>query len=729
MSAPFNAPSPRAFFVRGLLAATAMSAALPSAWAQTPDIPVAAPGPVPTASPAPAPTTAPVATPVPTPAPAPVAAPPPVIAPPPAAPAPSAAPATTPSAAAAAAEARPQARESFHRVAPSLSGSTGLLRVSSAKGPAQGAMRLGLGVDFFSAGSFFRDADAASRVGGTLTLSGAPLDVLEAWVSVRAQSTRNDDTRPNLLQALGDVALGVKGHVSPIEWFDAGLELQLGLLTGIGSQSFDLSSSQFTFRLLSSFDLEKTELAIPVHAHLNLGGIADGSGNLSAQALSNAETFAQGASAFGRFLAGIGVEVALPYVTPFLEYSLELPVDYLATPGITLVGARPVGLSAAQATSPTLSTDPARAAVGRVMPQRLTPGLRVTAIEDLTITAAVEIGLQPDYAPGVVAAPPYNVIFLFSYALDPFAERRGPPVEVPVIVPETIVVAPPKTTGTVGGTVKDKEGRVLADAIVSVDGAGPVASDANGRFKALEVGPGKRKVAVRREGFEATTAEVEVRVGQAEELRVELTPVVKLGSLRARVVDTQGKPVAGAAVELSGGASVRGTTDAQGQVTIEVAGGTYTALIVGPNHYRVARRVDVEKGKAGNADFTIRVRSQPPIAEVVGTQIRLRKKVGFDAQQVPTAATQEVVDALADLLLARPELRCRIEAHTDNAVAEAEATKRTATQAENVVAALGKLGVDVSRLEAMGAGSSRPVAPNLTARGRDQNRRLEITTR
>jgi outer membrane protein OmpA-like peptidoglycan-associated protein len=113
----------------------------------------------------------------------------------------------------------------------------------------------------------------------------------------------------------------------------------------------------------------------------------------------------------------------------------------------------------------------------------------------------------------------------------------------------------------------------------------------------------------------------------------------------------------------------------------------------------------------------------------VGTQIRLRKKVGFDAQQVPTAATQEVVDALADLLLARPELRCRIEAHTDNAVAEAEATKRTATQAENVVAALGKLGVDVSRLEAMGAGSSRPVAPNLTARGRDQNRRLEITTR
>ena len=73
------------------------------------------------------------------------------------------------------------------------------------------------------------------------------------------------------------------------------------------------------------------------------------------------------------------------------------------------------------------------------------------------------------------------------------------------------------------------------------------------------------------------------------------------------------------------------------------------------------------------------------------------------------------------------DLRLTIEGHTDN-VGDAKANlalseKRAAAVKEHLVE---EYGIDAARLEAKGLGASKPSAPNSTAEGRQQNRRVEL---
>ncbi|PAP75057.1 OmpA family protein [Rubrivirga marina] len=85
-----------------------------------------------------------------------------------------------------------------------------------------------------------------------------------------------------------------------------------------------------------------------------------------------------------------------------------------------------------------------------------------------------------------------------------------------------------------------------------------------------------------------------------------------------------------------------------------------------------------------------------------------------------------VLDAVAASLAAHPEVRVRVEGHTD-ATGSAE-TNRTLSQAraEAVAATLAAKGVAADRLEAQGFGPDQPVADNATPEGRQQNRRVAL---
>lgn len=86
----------------------------------------------------------------------------------------------------------------------------------------------------------------------------------------------------------------------------------------------------------------------------------------------------------------------------------------------------------------------------------------------------------------------------------------------------------------------------------------------------------------------------------------------------------------------------------------------------------------------------------------------------------------ELVSRLAQFLQNHPDIKVRIEGHTDSTGSDAYNQALSERRAEAVAHALEARGTPVQRIQAVGRGKSAPVAGNDTAAGRQQNRRVEI---
>ena len=82
---------------------------------------------------------------------------------------------------------------------------------------------------------------------------------------------------------------------------------------------------------------------------------------------------------------------------------------------------------------------------------------------------------------------------------------------------------------------------------------------------------------------------------------------------------------------------------------------------------------------------------------------------------------------IGDMLAQHPELKIRIEGHTDN-VGNADANLTLSEKRALAVKAylVNNLSVDASRLSSKGFGASKPVADNTSDEGRQKNRRVEL---
>jgi len=85
-----------------------------------------------------------------------------------------------------------------------------------------------------------------------------------------------------------------------------------------------------------------------------------------------------------------------------------------------------------------------------------------------------------------------------------------------------------------------------------------------------------------------------------------------------------------------------------------------------------------------------------------------------------------ILEAIRRLLVADPQLRVRIEVHTDGLGATEWNLKLSSDRAQLIQVWLAEHGVDAARLDTLGVGKSRPVATNTTAVGRQTNRRVEL---
>ena len=92
----------------------------------------------------------------------------------------------------------------------------------------------------------------------------------------------------------------------------------------------------------------------------------------------------------------------------------------------------------------------------------------------------------------------------------------------------------------------------------------------------------------------------------------------------------------------------------------------------------------------------------------------------------PRARAQ--LDLLADTLLAFPEARIQVRAHTDSAGAADMNLGLSSRRAEVVVQYLQSRGVHELQLQAVGMGETQPLDSNKTPGGRKRNRRVDVVT-
>ncbi len=121
------------------------------------------------------------------------------------------------------------------------------------------------------------------------------------------------------------------------------------------------------------------------------------------------------------------------------------------------------------------------------------------------------------------------------------------------------------------------------------------------------------------------------------------------------------------------------------------------------------------------------IKKDVPKIDTLNQKPIILKNVFFatnSAQLRPASRTE--LNRLKGLLEENPEMRIRLQGHTDNVGAEADNMDLSDRRAKAVRDYLIEQGIDAARLEAKGFGETKPIASNETPEGRQQNRRTEF---
>jgi outer membrane protein OmpA-like peptidoglycan-associated protein len=136
-------------------------------------------------------------------------------------------------------------------------------------------------------------------------------------------------------------------------------------------------------------------------------------------------------------------------------------------------------------------------------------------------------------------------------------------------------------------------------------------------------------------------------------------------------------------------------------------------------------RVDTVRTTRVDTVTVVRTIAAPAMAVGYGDQVVLRVQFRTDrAELLPES--RAVLDTVAAAIKATPNSLWVVEGHTDSTGMPASNRALSRARAQSVVDYLASQGVDRGIMTAMGFGPDRQVAPNTTAEGRAQNRRVQL---
>jgi outer membrane protein OmpA-like peptidoglycan-associated protein len=257
--------------------------------------------------------------------------------------------------------------------------------------------------------------------------------------------------------------------------------------------------------------------------------------------------------------------------------------------------------------------------------------------------------------------------------------------------------------------VTDAEGEVL-----------PFEANLNGRdFEGghIDADAGRYTLTVTASGYDPLVAGFEVPPGQPLEHRVALGAAI--GLLRVSVVDPEGEPLDASLVVVD---VTTGLADL-GEGEMDVPSGDHV-LVIETDEYFPAR-VEFSMDPGGLRHLEVQL--EPVIAAMSADRIEVNQTVLFETGSADILeASDDLLGQVADLMLIYPDIRIRIEGHTDDVGDEESNRVLSQERAESVAAYLISMHVPEERLEAVGFGESRPLVEETTPDARAQNRRVEF---
>ncbi len=604
------------------------------------------------------------------------------------------------------------------RLTSSSMGPTGLYKLEAADIGAPGVVRMALAGQLFSAGDFPVQQADTSRQLGILTLAYAPLKMLEVYGGTMNGATESNQTTPSWLGELGDWWVGAKVGWPVIGGLSLGGDLRLDAFSAVGASGLGAAAVQPS--LLATYDALRVS-RIPLRVHLNVGGLF---GNLNALTATNAagqpvqlkasEQFALGYTAYDQIRAGLGVEVPLPWVTPFLEYEALFPLGVSSFQ----VPCSPPG-SASCPTPTYLNT----------LPNDLDVGVRVTALRDVSFLAAFDLGTQQLFSYGIPTTPPWELFLGVAYNWDPAKIGEEKVVLRTRTIEKKVAEEKP---GQVVGTVVDQDGKPVAAAIVTVDGSKepPVATSAtDGSFRSYDLPDGPASVTVTKDGYETATAQTTVEKGKGALVAVTLREKPHPATIKITVHDGKDKPVA-ASVRIDGPGHFKQelSVPASGELSAPLPKpGSYALRVEAAGFLGRVGRVMAQQGQPAAADFALQRAPKRALIVVTDKKILLKKQIHFANNKATILPDSNAILAqVVDALVKHHVEKIRIEGHTDNVGSKTHNLALSQERANAVMQYLIDAGVPADKLDAVGYGDAKPVAPNLTARGRALNRRVEF---
>ncbi len=613
-------------------------------------------------------------------------------------------------------------------------GAIGLDQVFAADVGDPGLFRLRVSLSSFDAEDFPVVGQSNFFLATDFAFAYTPMKYAEVFGAIRSTSNSNDAGRPALIQTQGDFYLGAKGAKALNRDLTVGGLLGLRFLSGVGTAGIDSSSTSVEFRGLASLDLRNTA-NVPVLLHGNLGYYVENSEALLDSEdgePSTIEEFGLQVARYDRVNIGLGAEFPVePRIRPYVEYNLGVPILVeLARRG---EGTGDYGVNS--------------------IPHSVTAGLRGFVMEQLPIDAAIRLGLSSTPYTGVPATPPWMFVLGVGYVLDP-----DPPVVERIVEVEAKTPPPPAVPEKVrvsGQVIDATSSRPIESAQISYPDASALSlqsTNADGRFGGYMMKPGDITVMATAEGYKPNSTVVALALNQKPSLTISLEPdpAQQKVQVEIRVFDERGRPV-DANVKFSGKRPPQsGMSREREPFRNGIKPGRYGMTISAIGMKDDVRTLEVKVGepvslrvvlKGGKGKRAVATRKPAPIsqerprrlrssggglAKVTTKGITLKKKVSFTEGSAKLDTTgRAVLDSVAKGLKEVGAIkRVQVGVHTARKGPPSASQTLSQQRAKAVIGYLVKRGVPPSRLRAKAFGASKPLAPNITRRGRAKNQRV-----